>query len=288
MKHTANLLVRILLIVAVAALSGCTGALGYWRAEDAPRHFVEHRPDGRLCLTQAVGPKIGALFDQVTIAPRQTSEMLELRKSLLRSLRPLDIVLGRSHSASSREFLPTYFTHSMIWIGDEPQLRQARLWTAPEIVPLRESIKQSGVIAEAANTDVRVSPINVLDYYDEVVILRPTNRQRGDLRRALSRITARLGVPFDVSFDYEDKSRLSCIEFVVAVFPQLKLPERYAQGRLAIVPDDAVRGAIDGTLPLQVVTHLAISDVGKVTRLPVGETSRRLTQPNEKPAYPIY
>lgn len=233
---------RVLALALAAALAGCGG---YYRAEDAPASFADGPTDFRLGFMQAFGPPLSPVVRNLRAPHGKLFRFPEVEAMLRAELKPLDIVLIRSRPALTRVFIPSHFTHAMIWLGGERDLKRNGAWSVAALQPYRADIAAGLTILESSKDSVRLSPFSEMIDVDEVLVLRM--RPAGPVSRKYAGLFARLGTPFDVAFDLSDASRLTCAELIAEIFPELRIPVRYAAGRLAIIPDDIARRALEGS-----------------------------------------
>lgn len=166
---------------------------------------------------------------------------------VLRHLQPLDIVLISDKSQVSGWLIPGYFTHSLIYLGTEGQLRDAGLWETPAIRPYHAEIRAQNIFFEATPPEVTFSPAENIFDVDSVGVFRPdlTTAQK---RAVLTRLPQHLGKPFDMLMDLSTEDCLFCAELINLVMPDLNLKQQSAYGRRLIAPDSiAVQGLTSGS-----------------------------------------
>ncbi len=289
MRFSCRSLIACLALVAISPLlAGCFAKAGYFRAEDAPQYIQAGLPDFRLALTYSKGPPVAAFAEKLPHDNGSLGTVASFEHELVSSARPLDVILFRSGISFAKNVFPTFFTHSAIWLGTEQQLRREGLWSLPELAPFRERIQAGFPIAEAAYRDVHLSRFEMTADYDRLMLLRGNNIGLAQKRAAFAKLAELEGRPFDPSFDARDPERLSCIELLSVLLPELELPERYAQGRYTIIPDDAARLSLEGKIPFRFVAHFHAEDGGPLQRASAAETLGLLTSPREKPRYAVY
>ncbi|MGE0503066.1 MAG: YiiX/YebB-like N1pC/P60 family cysteine hydrolase [Rhizobiaceae bacterium] len=229
-------------MTAVVLLCACGG---YRPAEDAPDWFGGDWVDPRLGLMQAFGQSLSPIVRNVRTAHGKLFRHAEVETMMRNDLRPLDIVLVRSRPALTRTFIPSRYTHALVWLGSEAELRAHGLWKSAALDPYRAAIRSGLTVIESSKDDVHLSTFSELVDVDALVVLRP--RHTGLAHAKLSTLLSRVGTPFDVAFDLSDASRLTCAELIVEAFPEFGVPKRYAAGRMAIIPDDLARLALEGS-----------------------------------------
>lgn len=153
---------------------------------------------------------------------------------LAATLRPGDILLVRQDGFLSNVFLPGFWPHALLWLGEADDW--TRLSLGDDRVLADDPIVRAVLPRYAAPADEHGNPARVLEATsdgvvfssiehalakDYVVALRPTLPEptvAGALRRAL----ACLGRPYDFSFDFATDDRVVCTELVYRAYnPEL-------------------------------------------------------------------
>lgn len=136
---------------------------------------------------------------------------------LRRLLRPGDVLAVRKEYAITNYFLPGYWPHVALVLGDATEL--ARLGVdAHEHVQARwpqlaSSAGDSLRVLEAMRDGVLIRPLGSPFRSDSVVVLRPRLPEE-EIGRALARGLAHEGKPYDFEFDFRRSDRLVCTEVV--------------------------------------------------------------------------
>jgi hypothetical protein len=275
--------VKRLAALAAAALvvAGCTGASSYFDASDAPDTVANGSVDPRLALTRAVGGPLAPIVRNMAAPYGGLRFANGLEDYLRETLRPFDIVMVRSRPALTRAIFPSYFTHSLVWLGTPEEMRaNGGLQVAGKHA---KRIQAGKTVFEAAGDEVRLSEIGEILNTDEIAILRPQalgrKRSLGKYRGLLSKV----GMPFDYNFDFLDKSRLTCMETVAEIFPEFGVPVRYTAGRYAVIPDDLVRRALAPGSGLTVVAHIQSNAGASYAIRSPSAVAQLLSQPQAKP-----
>jgi len=147
-------------------------------------------------------------------------------EGLAAKLRPGDILLVRQDDFLSNVFLPGFFPHAVLWLGEEAAWTALRLedGTALKDDPLvkavlgrfRAAVDEHGLPAcsiEAVSEGVQFSSIAHAMSKDYVVALRPTLAE-GRVAAAIRRAVTLLGRPYDFNFDFATDERVVCTELV--------------------------------------------------------------------------
>ena len=231
---------RVVFICASLALSGCLGLEAYYPATEAPDYIKAGKGDIRLTTTRVLGGPLSPIVRNIAVPRGKLASARGLEQYLLKTLHPLDVVIVRSRPALTRLAFPTHFTHVTIWLGKEGELKRAGVTRLAGVRPHLEDIEDGKTLLESANDDVHLSEIFEIMNTSEIAIVRLA-WARGDQRRRYSHMFEYLGQPFDYNFDLKDERRLTCIEVMAKVFPEVKLPVRYTTGRYTYIPDDLAR-----------------------------------------------
>ncbi len=179
------------------------------------------------------------------------------RKAVMAALRPLDVVLLGARQGFAARTVPGVFSHAMVYLGTERELKRLGLWNDPEVKARHDDIRAGKVFVESVSPRVRLSTPETALRADFAVVLRP-HLPGGEARRrrAIDDFMALVGTPFDYHFDADEKRTLFCAEILCRVMPELKLPKQVVYGRRTIIPDEIVVAALRGTTPLSFVRYV--------------------------------
>lgn len=270
---------RIATLLAMMLISSCGG--GYLAEDDAPDSFLSGRTDPRLAVMQAFGQPLSPVVRNLAAPHGKLLRFPEIEAALAADAQPLDIALVRSRPALTRALIPSHFTHAMIYLGTEEQLRARGLWSHRAIRPYQDDIRSGQVILESSLDSVHLSPFRQMVDVDEVLLLR--QRPSGRIGDKYAALLAQMGTAFDYTFDYSDTSKLTCAELIVDVFPELGVPVRYSLGRLAIIPDDLPRRAFEGSRHLSFRQYYYADGKGGYVKGTRAEALAKLSAPQPGP-----
>ncbi|MBX3576783.1 MAG: hypothetical protein KF723_06210 [Rhizobiaceae bacterium] len=260
-------------------VSGCAG--GYVPAVEAPSSFQSGRTDPRLAVMQAFGRPLSPIVRNLAVPHGKLLRFPEIQAALMQEVQPLDIALVRSRAALTRALIPSHFTHAMIYLGTEEQLRAKGLWSHPAIRPYQDDIRAGQVILESSLDSVHLSPFRQMVDVDEVLLL--SHRPSGRIGDKYAALLGQMGTEFDYTFDYSDTTKLTCAELIVDVFPELRVPVRYSTGRLAIIPDDLARRAFEGSRHLSFRRYFHADGRGGYAEGTRADALSRLSVPKAAP-----
>jgi len=124
--------------------------------------------------------------------PREKRIHPGLRDSLAESLRPGDVFVTRHDDAMSNWFLPGFWPHAALYLGE-------------------------GQTLEAKKDGVRVRHIHETLHVDALVVLRPPVAD-DRLPDVLTRAMSHAGKPYDFLFDFRTADRLACTEVIYRTY----------------------------------------------------------------------
>lgn len=162
------------------------------------------------------------LASSISTNPRHVSQMpAAIVDQLLGMLQPGDVFVTRKECAFTNYFLPGYWPHAALYIGDQQVI---------------ESLKDG----------VRERPIHSPLGNDAVAVIRP-QLDVDTIRQALLRARTHLGKPYDFDFDFTRADRMVCTEVVYRSYEGLgsirfQLTRR--AGRQTLAAEDLLNLAI--------------------------------------------
>lgn len=216
-------------------------------------------------LALAVGPALGPQLSAKAYGgyedeeyPGRLTGKTEAHAALIDRARPLDIMVIGNTSFMLGRMVPGRFSHSLIYLGSEAQLRAAGLWHTPALVPYHDAIRAGARFIDAASPAVRLRTVERALEVDRAVLMRPALTP-AEKARALSYALGVLGEPFSYTFEVKADVGQSCTGMIQGAMPSLVLERRTVYGMDVIMPDDVVAQAIRGD-GLEVVGYLVGDD----------------------------
>lgn len=208
-------------------------------------------------VSQVTAGIIGTAAAQVVWRKGHLSKDSVAVERLMKSLRPLDIVIAKNGHRLTDKILPGYFTHAMIWLGREKELRRRGLWNRPALRPLHAAIRQGRTVLDIDYHGVRLVHHDGLMNSDGLVVLRPISARNNAAAVKRFRAIARgLGGKYDFGFDLDTPDLVTCTEFTARLYPEINWTYRELLGRRQLVPDDMIDLALNGK-QIKVITYLA-------------------------------
>ncbi len=174
------------------------------------------------------------------ITPERLAEVQQL-------LRPGDILLERRTWYLSNAFLPGFWPHAALYVGDEDALRRLGVLDDPAVAEHIGVLRRAGpdgqkpAVIEAVSEGVILSSLAETLHSDYAAVLRP---RLDDAARAQAIVQAfrHLGKPYDFEFDFFSSDKLVCSELVYRAYEgRLHFPLVKVMGRDTLPPVELVR-----------------------------------------------
>lgn len=154
-----------------------------------------------------------------------------------RFLRPGDVFVTRHDDAMSNLFLPGYWPHAALYLGNTKELAAMGVEAVPGDGPFTLEAKKDGVLRRRLAETLAV---------DAFVVLRPRIGE-GDLRQALGRAVQHEGKLYDFLFDFRQSDRLACTALIYRTYHGIgdisfSLSEK--AGRMCLSAEDLLDQAV--------------------------------------------
>ncbi len=170
----------------------------------------------------------------------------------IRSLvRPGDVFVTRKNHVLTNYFLPGYWPHAALYIGDAAALEKLGIHEHAEFRPrwrrlLECDLEEPRRVLEALKDGVWIRSIKSPLGSDAIAVLRPRLAD-ADIAAALARGMFHEGKPYDFDFDFTRSDRLVCTEVVYRSYEgiagiRFELSRR--AGRLTLAAEDLLHMAI--------------------------------------------
>lgn len=139
-------------------------------------------------------------------------------RKLISRLQPGDIFIRRFEGYIDKWFIPGFWNHAGIYIGDDGENKEQVIHAVSE-----------GVIQEDVLNFMRT---------DHMLVLRLTKDKKGrGAAGAVATAKSIVGRPYDFGFDFKDTNRFSCTELVAYCYPGIVTGKKRF-GKEVIVADD--------------------------------------------------
>lgn len=169
-------------------------------------------------------------------------------------LTPGDVLVVRKEYALTNYFLPGYWPHAALYLGDTAALVELGVPEQEYVKPrwarlLEASANSTGHVLESMRDGVNLRTLSSPFASDSVVVLRPSI-SRENLGRALARGIAHEGKAYDFDFDFRRADRLVCTEVVYRAYDgvgSINIPLVQRAGRPTLSGSDLIQMGIRGT-----------------------------------------
>ena len=184
------------------------------RLNERARHTYEkivHRGMGKAIY--AIQSWVSEFIGQLSTQPSHTPALpREIKSQLLERLQPGDVMVTRKEHSLTNYFLPGYWPHAALYIGD-------------------------GRVIEALADGVHERSIDSPFSVDAIATIRP-QLDSDHIEQALQRARTHVGKPYDFDFDFTRADRMVCTEVVYRSFEgigqmQFRLTRRAGRETLA-------------------------------------------------------
>ncbi len=166
---------------------------------------------------------------------------------LTQLLAPGDVLVVRKEYALTNYFLPGYWPHAALFLGNADQLQQLGIADHENVRPRWQKLVAADSdspwrVLEAMKDGVRIRPLASPFGADSVVVLRP-RLSTDEIAAALSKGLAHEGKPYDFNFDFPRSDRLVCTEVVYRAYEgvgPIRLGLTRRAGRLTLSGGDLI------------------------------------------------
>ena len=174
------------------------------------------------------------------IGPHQVEELRE-------KLQPGDILIERRNWFLSNAFLPGFWPHAALYLGDQEALEGLGVTDDARVVSHwdeflgRDALGHPYAVLEAISEGVVFTTLeHSVGEADAVAVLRP-RLTKAQIREAIARAFSHHDKPYDFEFDFFSTDRLVCSEVVYRAYDgMLELPLKNIMGRLTLPVDTFV------------------------------------------------
>jgi Permuted papain-like amidase enzyme, YaeF/YiiX, C92 family len=195
------------------------------RLAERRRHVKEALIKGNLMRAIYVIQEYGSrLVSCISTNPRHVPRLPKhVTEQLLQMLRPGDVFVTRKDAAVTNYFLPGYWPHAALYVGDDKVVES-----------LKDGVRERSMDSPFGN--------------DAVAVVRPLLTPEL-IQQAIQRARTHIGKPYDFDFDFTRADRMVCTEVVYRSYEglqgiQFRLTRR--AGRETLSAEDLLRLAIAG------------------------------------------
>lgn len=162
----------------------------------------------------------------------------EFLNQVISYAKPLDIILEKTPFRLTDRFIPGFWGHAAIYIGNEVQLKELGMWDHPEIVPYHDRIRLGQTIIEALRSGVEINSFKHFSNIDDFVLMRQKEAwEPEEARASILRAFRQIGKVYDFAFNVETPESIVCSELHYTVFRYLEFQTTKVLGRHTINVD---------------------------------------------------
>jgi hypothetical protein len=216
---------------------------------------------------------------KLKVLTRDPQELSKIKSHL----GPLDILLEKTPMRLTDKFIPGFYGHVAIWLGEEHDLSHFQvlhhgqlipLLSHPDVTPHLETLSQGKLILEALR--IPGVTVNTLEHFmdiDDLVILKAPSMNDELMANYLLKAFQQIGKPYDFNFDVTTEREIVCSELVYTVYSQMSWPTSRSLGRDTINPDQVAWKAVDSCFEPVLMYH-----DGKSIEINLKQELRRLLE----------
>lgn len=214
-------------------------------------HFFQRNMKGRMLL--AIQESVSRMMSGISLRPGHNPELPgDIAEELRALIRPGDIFITRKEHALTNYFLPGYWPHAALFIGNSKSLTTLGIDTHENVKPrwqrlLDTDLNEPYRVLEALKDGVWIRSLTSTFNANSIAVLRP-RLSTVHVAEALARGLFHEGKPYDFNFDFTNSERLVCTEVVYRAYEGIgdlsfKLARR--AGRMTLAAEDLVQMALD-------------------------------------------
>ncbi len=209
--------------------------------------FLQRVREDAYTPVYAVQSMVSAWLGDTRIIQRPPLISVEQLEQVKGRLRPGDLILERRNWFVSNAFLPGFWPHSAMYVGDIDDLRDLGIADHPDVKGRLAEFLQPDAdghthrILEGVSNGIVFASVEHSLHADYVAVLRP--RLSKELRaKAIARAFRHLGKPYDFEFDFFTSDKLICTELLYRAYEDsLHFPLVRIMGRDTLPAVEIVR-----------------------------------------------
>ncbi len=160
------------------------------------------------------------------------------------ALQPFDIVLSKSRTHLTDKFIPGYFGHSAIWIGNLEQLQKLGLDNSIQVINNKEQLNNEACMLESLRNNTHLNKLETFADGEDYLILRHKNLDKTNMKSIISSLR-HIGKKYDFNFNVESPDKLFCTELIFYAYDFVPWKAKKKFNRYTLNPDDIVKQALD-------------------------------------------
>lgn len=227
-------------------IKGWLGERLLYRGFSWRRRHISAARKSLFAVFEASGARIAELkqpFIKPAGSPKRVTD--DIRAKVLGFCRPGDVFITRHDDALSNVFLPGYWPHGALFLGNAAQRSALGL---PNIETARHHHGERIVFMESKKDGVLFRPVEDTLELDAFIIMRPKLSDE-DLRAALTAAMSHVGKLYDFAFDFTSADRLACTELIYRAYHMaghIRFEPEDIAGRICLSAESLMNQAIGG------------------------------------------
>ncbi len=215
------------------------------------RSRVQERVFGQALygIQKAVSSLMADMYTRPKHVPALPTEIVAELQSLLA---PGDVLVTRKEHAATNYFLPGYWPHAALYVGNVSELADLGLNEHENITAHWDEVVsidagQSGRVVESMKDGVRMRSLTTTLKCDAITVLRP-KLSDGALKDVVGRAFFHVGKAYDFDFDFARSDRMVCTEVVYRAYEGVEQTEfelTKRAGRQTLAAEDIMRMALN-------------------------------------------
>ena len=158
-------------------------------------------------------------------------------------LQPFDIVLSKSRTHLTDKFIPGYFGHTAIWIGNFEQLQKLGLDNSNHLTNNKEQLNNDACMLESLRNKTHLNNLETFADGEDYLILRHKNLNKANQYKIISSLR-HIGKKYDFNFNVESPDKLFCTELIFYAYDFVPWKTKKKFNRYTLNPDDIVKQAL--------------------------------------------
>lgn len=196
---------------------------------------------------------VSRLMSELTTSPGHRPQLpSDVADHLRELLLPGDVLITRKEHAVTNYFLPGFWPHAALYLGDGDDLEQLGIASHANLKPrwlrlLECDRDEPRRVLEALKDGVWLRSLNSPFSVDAIAVIRP-RLSPNEIADALARGMFHEGKPYDFDFDFSRSDRLVCTEVVYRSYEgvgDVRFQLRRRAGRQTLAAEDLLEMALE-------------------------------------------
>ncbi len=200
-------------------------------------------------LQKAVSGLVSDIYTRPSHVPQLPDAIVAELEEILE---PGDILVTRKEHAATNYFLPGFWPHAALFVGDAKRLSERGLDSHDNVAKHWGELQgidttQTRRVVEAMKDGVRMRSLATTLKCDAITVLR-ARLEPNSVDDVVARAFFHVGKAYDFDFDFSRSDRMVCSEVVYRSYDgvgQTEFELKKRAGRLTLAPEDIMQMALD-------------------------------------------